>query len=280
MRFDRNEFIEELLLRENIQKAISHVYDKKRSTKKQIPVSVEERALRSVIKALLKEEEDGPTPHSSTGINVLEDLLKKIVPIIETDYKQLTTSPEQRTSYRSHIVNAIQNTLAPSKVMSGDTGEGEVEDLSEVVEFEVSDDDSEDLDDAQFIDISGKEGAQDEFGIQGEDQTGRNFAEKTFQKIETQIIDAYGLLSADNDREVFYDYLITNIKLYFDKFEDELVSVLPEPTNAEYEEEKGEQEDSDEEGKDAAEEGGEEDSLDLEGGEEEEDLGGDEEIEL
>ena len=31
MRIDRNEFIEELLLRENIQKAISHI-EKKRAT--------------------------------------------------------------------------------------------------------------------------------------------------------------------------------------------------------------------------------------------------------
>ena len=147
-------------------------------------------------------------------------------------------------------------------MMAGDT-----EDLNEVVEFEVSDDEggdveSEELDDGQFIDISGNEGAQDDFGIEGQDQTGRNFAEKTFQKVETQILDAYALLSADEDREVFYDYLITNVKLYFDKFEDELASVLPEPTNPEYEDEKGEQEADNEEGLEASEESSEgEESL-------------------
>lgn len=276
MRIDRNEFIEELLLRENIQKAISHIEKKKSNANKAI--RIEESKLRKVISRLLKEESEGPTPHSSTGINVLEDLLKKIVPVLETDYKQLTSDPEQRNSYRSHIVNAIQNALAPSKMMAGST-----EDLNEVVEFEVSDDEggdveSEELDDGQFIDISGNEGAQDDFGIQGQDQTGRNFAEKTFQKVETQILDAYALLSADEDREVFYDYLITNVKLYFDKFEDELASVLPEPTNPEYEDEKGEQEADNEEGLEASEEGSEgEESLE---GEEDEDLGGDEEIEL
>ena len=57
---------------------------------------------------------------------------------------------------------------------------------------------------------------------------------------------------------MFYDYLITNLKLYFDKFEDELSSSLPEPTTDEYEEE--------------AEEGEE-----VLGGEE---LGGEEELEL
>ena len=85
-------------------------------------------------------------------------------------------------------------------------------------------------------------------------------------------------MSADEDREVFYDYLITNVKLYFDKFEDELASVLPEPTNPEYEDEKGEQEADNEEGLEASEESSEgEESLE---GEEDEDLGGGEEIEL
>ena len=278
MRIDRNEFVEEMMLRESIQKAILFVENKR--NKKFKKNKLNEAKLRGVIRKILKEESEGPTPHSSTGINVLEDLLKKIVPVVETDYKQLTSSPEQRNSYRSHIVNAIQNALAPSKVMSGD--EGGVEDLNEVIEFEVDDasGDSEELDDAQFIDISGKEGAQDEFGIEGEDQTGRNFAEKTFQKIETQILDAYALLSADEDREVFYDYLITNVKLYFDKFEDELASVLPEPTNAEYEEEKDEQDADNEEGVEASDDAGEDAGEDSLEGEEEEDLGGDEEIEL
>lgn len=272
MRIDRNEFIEEMLLRENIKKAISLVEKKRRVLNKP---SLNEINLRNLVRKLLTEAgpDEGPTPHSSTGINVLEDLLKKIVPVLEDDYKQLTSSPEQRNSYRSHIVNAIQNSLAPSKVMTGDANIEQ--DLNEVVEFEVEDDiEGEELDDGQFIDISGKEGTQDEFGIKGQDQTGRNFAEKTFQKVETQILDAYALLSADEDREVFYDYLITNVKLYFDKFEDELVAVLPEPTNSEYEAEKDEQESADEEG---GEEAG--DEVDIESDESEE-LGDEEEIEL
>ena len=37
------------------------------------------------------------------------------------------------------------------------------------------------------------------------------------------------------DKETFYDYLITNIKLYFDKFESELDPDIEEPTNNAYE---------------------------------------------
>ena len=41
---------------------------------------------------------------------------------------------------------------------------------------------------------------------------------------------------SDEDRELFYDYLITNLKLYFDKFETDLAANVDEPTTDEYEE--------------------------------------------
>ena len=47
--------------------------------------------------------------------------------------------------------------------------------------------------------------------------------------------------------ELFYDYLLTNLKLYFDKFEDELAPSLEEPTTPEYEAEKRAEEASAEE---------------------------------
>ena len=41
----------------------------------------------------------------------------------------------------------------------------------------------------------------------------------------------------DQDQDLFYDYLLTNLKLYFDKFEEELEASPDEPTTPEYEEE-------------------------------------------
>jgi hypothetical protein len=74
---------------------------------------LQERELRKVLVGVIAEAGAEVVPHRSTGINVLEDLLKKIIPTIEQDYKKLTTSPEQRDAFKSHIVNAIQNSLAP-----------------------------------------------------------------------------------------------------------------------------------------------------------------------
>ena len=77
---------------------------------------------------------------------------------------------------------------------------------------------------------------QEKFGIEGQNETGRNMAYNTFKKIETNILDAYDLLGDKEDQELFYDYLITNLKLHFDKFESELTPNVEEPTTDEYEE--------------------------------------------
>ena len=61
----------------------------------------------------------------------------------------------------------------------------------------------------------------------------------TFKKIQQYILDAYDLLRDPKDKKVFVDYLITNTKLYLDKFEDELQSTVDEPTTPEYENTKG-----------------------------------------
>ena len=82
-------------------------------------------------------------------------------------------------------------------------------------------------------------------------------AYNSFKKIESNIIDSYELLSNPEDQELFYDYLIANLKLYFDKFEGELAGQVDEPTNQAYDTAK---EDADaESGEDAPELGGEED---------------------
>ena len=75
-----------------------------------------------------------------------------------------------------------------------------------------------------------------------EDETGRNFAEEAFDKVEKVISDAYMMLSDQKDQELYYDYLLTNLMLYFDKFEDDLATQLPKITTPEYEKAKEEPE--------------------------------------
>ena len=96
MSINRDQFLQEQILREYIRNRLIG-RDKKRLT--------EETELRKVIRGLLIEAEAiDEVPAESTGINVLADLLKKIVPTLEDGYKNLTTDKEQRDSYRAHIV--------------------------------------------------------------------------------------------------------------------------------------------------------------------------------
>jgi hypothetical protein len=249
------------LLRENVRDLISLVKKKNKNTQS------EEQQLRTIIREFLKHElneagtpDNDPAPHKSTGINVLEDLLKKIIPQIEDDYKLLTTSEEQRESYRSHIIDAVVKTLTPVD-LNNDAPEQIDAGLEEEIDVEISDD-GDDEDD-MFIDINPEKPEEDEveedpretFGIEGKDTTGRNMAYTTFKKIESQIIDAYDMLSNPEDQEVFFDYLIANLKLYFDKFEAEIQPSVEEPTNQAY--------DSAKEQPSGEAEGGEE-TLDLE----------------
>ena len=253
---DRNQLAEEMKLRTEIRRAIK-VVKERRHTQEQKALA-EEKELRSLIRKLIAEAEVADEiPQRSTGINVLEDLLKKIVPILEDDFKQLTTNEEQRDSYRGHIVNGIQNLVAPEKAI--DDGD-DLEELSEL-DVEIGDEADE-----AFIDIrsdaerkndekDSAEGELETFGIEGADETGRNMAYQTFKKIENNILNAYDLLSNTEDRTEFYDYLITNVKLYFDKFEEDLKPTLePEITTPEYEEEKADELEAEESGLDAEEE--------------------------
>ncbi len=234
---------EEETLRSNIRDLIRFVKQKKLNEaflfKKNI-LKIAELEFDKLMKEGSTPDVD-PTPNKSTGINVLEELLKKIVPVLETDFKSLTTNEEQRQSFRSHIVNAVVKTLTPAIANNEADPDGD-QSLDEEVDIDVVDDAVDD----KFIDIrtDAERAAEEEdetpdereefgSGVDG-DQTGRNMAYQSFKKIESSIIDSYELLSDPDDQELFYDYLIANLKLYFNKFEDELSGSVEEPSNQAY----------------------------------------------
>ena len=266
---NRDNFISELILREHVRRRIL--------TKHQQRV-VTESKFRNLIRDLLSEAEQGEAPAESTGINVLADLLKKIVPVLEDEYRMLTSSPEQRTSFRAHIIQAVKNSLAPIVATNAEGTNESLEYeidfslLSEKITIDVGDDEAEEVE-GEFIDIEDTAEEEDTFGIKDQNETGRNFAKGAFDKVEKQIVDAYDKLSDENDRKLFYDYLLTNLMLYFDKFEDELIAELPQTSTEEYEQEKEAGEDAEVTPEEGGEEGAE---ADLEGeeeaGEEEEEL--------
>lgn len=258
---------EEKVLREYIRKKISNMINEQQR---------KEFELRKIIRAILKEGDISDIhPHRSTAINTLEDVLKKAIPTLRTDYKRLTTDKAQRDSFRAHILKAMKDAVAPSmnnaKYGAGGTLLSEPSALGS--EEEVADEAAVDLEDTEAqggledelaaleeaeINITGDDEEQDpqdkpddekklnvepdeepdeksDFGagLEGMDETGRNMAYTTFRKISQYILDAFDMLANLKDKEVFIDYLLTNTKLYFDKFESELQNTVDEPVSPE-----------------------------------------------
>jgi len=211
----------------------------------------EQLKLRKIIRRLIVEakKEVESAPHSSTAINLLEELLKQILPGVEVDYKTLTSSKEQRESFRANLLDAVSKLLAAEDVNTEAGTDMEMDVPLEEIDIKVDDDEAGVPSDDMFIDIDddGKipEEEEEAFGIEGQEETGRNMAAKTYDKIEKNIVDSYAILSDDKDRKTFRDYLITNIKMYFDKYEAELSTEVEEPTTDEYEKEKQDQENND-----------------------------------
>ena len=162
----------------------------------------------------------------------------------------MTTADEQRESYRAHIIQATVQTLTPVDLNNDAPGQADAG-LEEEVDVKISGDEG-DEEEEMFIDINPEEKEEveedprDSFGIEGKDTTGRNMAYTTFKKIESAIIDAYDLLSNAEDQELFFDYLVANLKLYFDKFENEIKPNVQEPTNQAYDTAKDKQADEEE----------------------------------
>jgi len=217
--------------------------------------SEEELMLRQLIRNVLMEGDISDIhPHRSTAINVLELVLKKAIPTIRADYKRLTTDKNQRISFRAHIVNAIKDALMPSMInqqylqgtaagepsalLSEPTGgEEELDDLdAELAALEEADITLDVGDDEKKIEVDPVEepSEEEQFGLEGMDETGRNMALTTFKNVSQYFLDAYDSLANPKDQEVFVDYLVTNLKLYFDRFEDELQAQVEEPSTKSY----------------------------------------------
>jgi len=230
MEIDRLNFAQEQMLRKQIRKAISIVKEKRGAGMKE--QLLEEAKLRQVIRNLISETTVGAgVPEKMTGRNQLEKVLKEIIKILEEEYKQLTTNTAQRTSFKNHILSAVKNLLATERVGPEEGGVVEEPIAEQEIDIEVGEDEDEAFIDVrpdaeQEIEVSPEE----EFGIEGEDKTGRNFAYEAFKRIENQIMKGYEKLDTPEDRDIFYDYLLINLDLYFKKFEDELQQELPEPS--------------------------------------------------
>jgi hypothetical protein len=239
---DRKELAEELLLRETVRRAIRVISTKKEQHK--LSERKDENHLRGIIRSILGEGQSAVASvakHDSTGINALEDLLKNtnVLSVLETGYKSLTTDTQQRESYKNHILSAIQKSLAPEESRKE---AGEDVEITEEIDIDVGVDPEDDPvgpeDDPDFIDVEEEEEVieepdpKEEFGLNGEDKTGRNRAFTDFQSIEKVILTAFDDLDNPADITLFEEFLLKNVSLYFEKYESELGTNVEPPAEA------------------------------------------------
>ena len=241
---------QERLLRAHIRTVIGF------AKKKQVKALKEERRFRGLIRKLILEvaaEKVETDPHEFTGINILRELFKNsnILKTLRQSYKTLTTKPEQRKSFRAHILNWVMDTLEPIQANDKATINEEVVDIDVVNDEDkekfIDADDGSDIE-SDFTDQAKKdaedkvdddEPEEEEFRtLDDEDTTGRNRAEQVYRVIETSIVDAFSSLDDIQDQEIFKRWIIANLKLYFDKWEKELDPGLKEPESKEYDQAK------------------------------------------
>tara|TARA_B100000989_G_C19526918_1_gene467411 strand:- start:532 stop:3672 length:3141 start_codon:yes stop_codon:yes gene_type:complete len=235
---------QEARLRKKIREGLLEFFKLKSEEHKYVVSTIlEEHMLRMNLREIIFEqailEAEDPTVdiHDNTGINTLKDLMKNtnVLSTLREIYKTLTTSEDQKRSFRAHIVKWVQDTLAPVRLNDTERGTQISEDMKidvqgiEAEKFISAPDGSE-------KDVAPPEPEEEEKmqPISGEDTTGRNKAERVYPAIEKSIVDYYGELDNPEDQEMFYDYLIANLKLYFDKWDGEMSKAVQEPTNQQY----------------------------------------------
>jgi len=76
---------------------------------------------------VIYEAKDMANPHPNTGINKLRDAIRKAKPSIKSKFQQLTTSSEQRESFRNHLLAAFVRLFDQLDALSA---EGEAEDVA------------------------------------------------------------------------------------------------------------------------------------------------------
>ena len=150
--------------------------------------------------------------------------------------------PENPEVEATEVEEPIEEPLAEDVVVEQETEE------EEDIEIEVGGDED------KFIDIEDKPaepepeapkgatnvakavtGEKEFVQIGGLDDTGMEMAQRTFPKVQKQIADGYAMLSLKRDKEDYADFLVANLKMYFDQFDQEENVELPEPTSPEYE---------------------------------------------
>lgn len=222
MQINREEFLQEIKLRKLVREHISVVL------KEEEQILNEENQLRKIIRKLIVESGGQPVVPATTGQAALDKALQATTTQVKDLYMELATAKEQRDSFRTHFLNALEGLIQQENAEEAGT-------LMKEEEIRVSVDDVPD--EEKFIPpddekATPEEEEKEEFGIEGYDETGRDYAMRAFKAVQNQIADFYEPLRGP-DRDEFADWLLTNYKLYMDRWEQAFETMPEEPESPE-----------------------------------------------
>ena len=156
----------------------------------------------------------------------------------------------QRKSYIDHMVAAVEGLLSRENSIADDAiDSGDVQSLSEE-DINISIDDEDPKDDPRFMDdaledeeepeeqdgeLLGDEGEVEfgDFALKGRDMTGAKNAYRDFKNVKDILRDAYGSLSAPEDKESFSEELPIQVALYGKAWEKTLQPDVGMPADVE-----------------------------------------------
>jgi hypothetical protein len=255
--------MQEFKLRRLIRKAIKI---KERKQKQQ--TLSEERKLRKAIRMILAEgdvdADTNPAPYSSTPMNILATALDQVLPVLKTGLRGMT-KPEERASYRAHVLEKITNifntvnslgtpSMAVAKVGESDVGLFEQEDEEDIEvtvhekppEMVVPDSEKERFEPKKLSKKQQEEEQFKKFAISGENPTGARIAFETISSsnIQTELIDGWKILHDAKDKVEFEEFAKYNTDLWLIIYEDEIAdelgqkaafteTIIPKPGSAE-----------------------------------------------
>ena len=228
MQFDRKELAEEILLREHIRKAIKIV--KKRKFESNLKQLNEEKELRRIIRKLIIQEAKKVPKWDSYGKNNLDVMFMKtnFLDALETGYKSLTTTQQQRESFKIHIIENVKD------ILNQERAKGEEEqkpvDIMEEEELNITIDDELMGLPPEVEKKSEEDKDMEEFKVEGEDYSGLREAYDAFNLIRDTLLKFWGKMDLEEDKDIFYDNLVQQLGLYFDNWEGQLTPTPGEET--------------------------------------------------
>jgi hypothetical protein len=221
MQINREEFLQEMKLRQLIREHISVVM------KEEQEILKEEKQLRSIIRNLIMEQgEYKPTTTAEAAADrALEATTTQVY-----DEVGLLMEPEEKQSFEDHFLKYLndffeeQDTQEPNKLREQEEINISVQDDDELetepamIPPEDERPSKEELEDEEKK-IPGKE-------YEGSDFTGKEYADRAWKSVEKQIGNYYSPLTGDT-RQKFKDLMIANYQQYLQNWMSDESEVAP-----------------------------------------------------